>query len=105
MDIGKIELGWKYNQKAIKIKGTKTEINILKEAVSKSVETPYTYNRLSILLSKEGKRNEAIEVCKKYQIIMNKRLKFRRAKGYTEDISPTERAILKRLNSLDNKSV
>lgn len=100
MTTEKVELGWNYNQKAIEVKGTKKELVILRKAVSKRVETPYTYNRLSILLVKEGKRKEAIDVCKKYQKIMNKRLAYRRQRGYAEDISPTERVIIKRLGLL-----
>ena len=100
MNIDKIELGWKYNERSIKVKGTKEELKILKEGVSKKVDTPYTYNRLSILLSKQRRIKEAIDVCKKYKKIMNKRLKFRRKKGYNEDISSVEKAIIKRLNNL-----
>jgi len=103
MNIDKIELGWKYNKKAIHAKGTKEELRILREAVSKGVETPYTYDRLSILFFKEGRIKEAINVCEKYKKIMDKRLEFRREKGYAEDISSTEKAIIKRLNDLRSK--
>ena len=95
--IEKVELGGQYNQRAIEKKGTPEEVKILQEAVSKNVETPYTYDRLSIILSKAGKMKEALEVCKKYEKIMNKRREFRRKKGYGEDISPREKAIIKRL--------
>jgi len=67
MDIDKIDLGWKYNEEAIHLKGTKREISILREAVSKGVETPYTYDRLSILLVKKGEIKEAIKVCEAYK--------------------------------------
>jgi len=103
MNIKKFELGWKYNERSILAKGTKEELKILQEAVYKGVGTPYTYNRLSILLSKERKIKEAVDVCEKYQKIMNKRLEFRKKKGYTEDISSTEKNIIKRLNNLQSK--
>ena len=103
MNFDNVELGWKYNEKAIRAKGTKEELIILKEAVSKAVETPYTYDRLSILLSKEGKVKEAIAVCKKYQQILNKRLKFREKRSYVRDISSKEKAILKRLEKLQER--
>ena len=105
MDMDEIELGWKYNERAIRAKGTKEELRILEEGVSKGVETPYTYDRLSILLVKEGKIKEAIRICKEYQKIMNERLENRRKKGYTIDISPTEKAIIKRLERLKEKSI
>ena len=95
--IDKIELGWKYNQKSLLVKGKEEEINILKKAVSKKVLTPYTYDRLSIILYKQGKIKEVISVCEEYQKILNERLKLRKDKGYSQDISFTERAIMNRL--------
>jgi ribosomal protein S7 len=60
-----VDLGWYYNERAIKVKNTKKEIPILRKAISKNVDTPYTYDRLSILLVKDGKRKEAQRVCEK----------------------------------------
>lgn len=103
MNIDKIELGWKYNEKSIRVKGTNEELNILKEAVAKGVETPYTYDRLSIILAKESKIKEALDVCKKYQKILNKRLEFRKKKGYIKDMSSKEKSIIKRLERLQRE--
>ena len=102
-DIKKVELGWHYNEKVIKVKNSKKEIKILKEAVSKNVETPYTYDRLSILLVKEGDQEGALEVCRKYEKIMKKRLEYRKRKGYPEDVSSRERKITERLKKLKEK--
>ena len=103
--IDKINLGWYYNQKSMAVKGTVKEIAILREAVSKAVQTPYTYDRLSILLLKKGKVKEAIKVCKKYKEIMNRRLSYRQKMGYIEDISSIERAIIRRLARIAQKLV
>ena len=102
--IKELELGWYYNEKAIKVKNTKKEVKILKEAVLKNVETPYTYDRLSILLAKKGDQEESLEVCRKYEKIMKKRLEYRKRKGYPEDINSRERKIIKRLKKLREKN-
>jgi len=73
--IDKIELGWKYNEKALQAKqrgDTEEEIQLLKEAVSRGVETKYSYNRLAVLLRKEGKLEEAIHVQKKHLEVMKR---------------------------------
>jgi len=98
-DIRKIELGAEYNEKAINVKNTEEEFEILTEAVKKNVETPYTYNRLSILLVKKGDKKEAIKVCKKYGKIYDKNLSYN---NFPEYISPREKSIFKRLKRLES---
>ena len=63
------DLGFKYNQisQDLKAKGDVAgEKAILEEAISKNVDTPYTYNRLAVIYSKEKEYRKAYEVCKKW---------------------------------------
>jgi len=58
-----------YISKAIKCKEEKDvdgEKKYLKSAVENNVDTPYAYERLSILYSKEKNYQEAYNICKKW---------------------------------------
>jgi len=59
----------KYNSKAEKFKKNNDvlgEIQLLEKAISDEVYTPFTYERLAILYSKNKDYKSAIEVCKKW---------------------------------------
>ena len=62
-------IGQKYNAKAIEFKekgNLKKEKNILKRAVKKSVNTPYSYERLCVIYEKERNYRKAYNICKKW---------------------------------------
>ena len=59
----------KYNSKAEEFKKNNDvlgEIQLLEKAISEEVYTPFTYERLAILYSKNKDYKSAIEVCKKW---------------------------------------
>lgn len=60
---------FQYNLKSLeykKLKDINSEINILLEAVEEKTYTPYSYERLAILYSKEKNYTAAFKICEKW---------------------------------------